>query len=76
MKKSRAHKLGVLIEFLVFGIAIGVTEDLIAVKFATGETITWGVVGIVILVAIPFAILGELIVDNIDFGKYLEKWFK
>lgn len=73
MEKSRAHKIGVLLEFLIFGIVVGVVEDLIAVKFATGEAITWEIVWIIVLVAIPFAILGELIVDNIDLGKYIEK---
>lgn len=58
-------KLEVFLEFLVFGVIMGIVEDLIAVKFATGETITWSVVLIVTLVAIPFAAVGELIVDRI-----------
>lgn len=62
-------------EFLIFGIIVGVVEDLAAVKIVTGEPITWKVVGIVVLVAIPFAIFGEVIFDNINFAKYLKKWF-
>jgi hypothetical protein len=73
MNKRKAHRIGVFFEFLVFGIIIGIAEDLIVVAFATGEPITWKIVGIVVLVAIPFAILGELIVDNIDFTKHIEK---
>jgi hypothetical protein len=54
------------LEFLVFGIAMGVTEDLIAVTLATGEPFTWRIFFIVVLVAIPFAVIGELIVDKKD----------
>jgi hypothetical protein len=68
-------KLEVVIELVVFGIIIGVLEDIIAIKLTTGEPITWGVVGIVVLVAIPFAILGEVVFDNIDLAKYLKRWF-
>lgn len=50
-----------IFELLVFGIAIGVIEDLIAIKFATNEPITFSVVVIVVIVAIPFAILGEVV---------------
>lgn len=75
MKKSSAHRIGVMLEFFIFGVLIGITEDLLAIKFATDAEITWNVIWIVLLVAIPFAILGELVVDNIDMGKYVEKWF-
>lgn len=75
MKKSSAHRIGVMLEFFIFGVLIGITEDLIAIKFATDAEITLDVIWIVVLVAIPFAILGELVVDNIDMGKYVEKWF-
>jgi hypothetical protein len=63
----------VFLEFLIFGIFMGVTEDLIALTLSTGEPITWGILGIVTLVAIPFAILGELIVDKIDFLQFFSK---
>ncbi len=45
---------------------MGVTEDLIALKLATGEPLTLRVIAIVTIVAIPFAALGELIVDRQD----------
>jgi len=45
---------------------MGVTEDVIAVYLVTGVHITWRAIFIIILVAIPFAIIGELIVDRID----------
>lgn len=68
--------LEVLFEFLIFGIVIGVVEDLIAVKFTTGASITWHTVGLVVLIAIPFAILGELIADHIDFVKLYKRIFR
>ncbi|MGM5481441.1 MAG: hypothetical protein ACQESE_03445 [Nanobdellota archaeon] len=59
------RKLELFLEFLIFGIVMGVVEDLIAVKVASGEAITWNVIWVVTLVAIPFAIIGELIVDRV-----------
>ena len=53
-------------EFLIFGVIMGVIEDLIVVKLSTGEPITWKILGIITLVAIPFAAIGELIVDRIE----------
>ena len=57
-------RLEVFLEFLLFGVVMGIGEDLLAVYLSTGETITWHIVGIVIIVAIPFAAIGELIVDR------------
>ncbi|UCG95335.1 MAG: hypothetical protein JSV92_04825 [archaeon] len=59
------RRIEVFLEFLIFGIAMGVVEDMIAVVLATGEPITWNILVIVTLVAIPFAAIGELIVDRI-----------
>lgn len=69
-------KLEVMFEFLLFGIVVGIAEDLLAVKLATGEAITWRVIGIIVLIAIPFAILGEVFVDKIDFIKIYRRVFK
>lgn len=66
-------KIEVMFEFLVFGIIIGITEDLLAIKLATGEPITLKTVGIIIILAIPFAILGEIIADRIDFVNIYKK---
>jgi len=60
-------RLEVFIEFLIFGVVMGVVEDLIAVTLVTGAQITWRMISIIILVAIPFAAVGELIVDRIEF---------
>lgn len=63
-KRVFSRKTEIFLEFLLFGVAIGIIEDLIAIKFATGDPITWGVIGIAIVVAIPFAFLGEVIIDR------------
>ena len=68
-------KLEVFLEFLIFGIVIGVIEDVIAVTVTTGEPITWKIIGIIVVIAIPFAYLGEVVADQIDFTKHLERWF-
>ncbi len=56
----------VFLEFLIFGVIMGIIEDLIAVTLSTGEPLTWKILGIITLVAIPFAAVGELIVDRIE----------
>lgn len=67
------QRVEVFFEFFAFGVVVGVAEDLIALRVAAQEPITWKVVGIVVLIAIPFAILGELVVDRIDFVKLFKK---
>jgi len=74
-KEVNWKKREVIFEFLIFGILIGITEDLIAIKFATGEPIIFKIIGIVILIAIPFAVLGEVIFDRIDFASMLKRLF-
>lgn len=68
---TRLKKLR-LIEFLVIGVAMGVLEDLIAIAFATEETINFQVIWIVLLVAIPFAFISEVVVDH---PRFWEKIF-
>ncbi|MFP4654540.1 MAG: hypothetical protein ACLFMM_02505 [Methanohalobium sp.] len=60
------------LEFLIVGIGMGVVEDLLAVKIATGVVIDINVIIVVTLVAIPFAAFSELIVDREDF-KFLKR---
>lgn len=72
--KEKLNRIEVFFEFLIFGVIIGIVEDVIAVKLTTGHPITWKVVGIIFFVTIPFAIVGELIVDRVDFvGKVHRK---
>lgn len=60
------YRLEIFLEFLIFGVIMGIVEDLIVVTLVTGGSITLRTVLIVILVAIPFAAIGELIVDRVD----------
>jgi len=55
-------KIGRLAEFFVIGVVVGIAEDLIAVYLSTGQ-FSFKIVWIVALVAIPFAVISELIVD-------------
>lgn len=69
-------KWEVIFEFLIFGIVIGIVEDVIAVKLATGASLNWDILVIIVLIAIPFAFLGEVVADNIDFSKILKRIFE
>ena len=73
MKKSTKKRLEVFFEFLIFGIALGIVEDILAIWFATDAKITPHVFLIVLLVTIPFAALGELIVDRVHWFKWIRK---
>ncbi|MDY6765801.1 MAG: hypothetical protein SVW77_00380 [Candidatus Nanohaloarchaea archaeon] len=52
------------LEFLVIGVVMGVAEDLLAVKLATGAPLDLSVLWIVVAVAVPFAAVSELLVDR------------
>lgn len=60
---SRLKKLR-LVEFLVIGVLMGVLEDVIAIFFATDAAINFRVILVVLLVAIPFAFISEIVVDH------------
>ncbi len=53
-------------EFLILGLGVGVVEDLLAVFLATDAQFSLNLLVIIFLVALPFALLGELVVDKID----------
>jgi len=76
MKMTKWHKMEVIFELLLFGIIIGITEDLLAIKLATNEPITLRVITIVIMIAVPFAIIGEIVFDRIDFAKIFQRIFE
>ena len=73
---NKWDKAEVIFELLVFGIVIGIAEDLLAIKLATDQIINWRVVWIVIAVAIPFAIIGEVVFDRIDFASIFKRIFE
>ena len=60
------RRFEVFIEFLIFGVIMGIIEDLIAITLSTGEPLTWKILGIITLVSVPFAAVGELIVDRME----------
>lgn len=60
-----------LVEFLIIGVVMGTLEDLLAVIFATDAKFSWHILGIVFLVALPFAFISEVIVDHPNFWKKL-----
>jgi len=70
---SKWKKLEVMFEFLLFGILIGITEDIIAIKLTTGASITLRMIGIIVLIAIPFAIIGEMIADRVNLAGTFKK---
>ena len=57
-------------EFFVIGLLFGIIEDLLAIEAVSETVITWRVVGIVALIALPFAIVSELIVDGKDIFRH------
>jgi len=71
---ERRKRIERFVEFLLVGVAMGVIEDVLAVKLATGEPITLEVIGVVFMVALPFAVFSELIVDDTDFLERFKKW--
>ncbi|HRZ85470.1 MAG TPA: hypothetical protein P5277_01695 [Candidatus Paceibacterota bacterium] len=62
----------VFFEFLIFGVLLGIIEDLTAFYFAIGNQITFNVVLIATIVSIPFAFVGEFLIDGINFSKSFE----
>ena len=72
MKISRLR----LLEFFIVGLALGVIEDLIAIWLATDSYIDLRVILIAALVALPFAIISEIIVDQKRFPKFIKKLLK
>ncbi len=59
------------LEFFVIGVVFGLGEDLLAIKITTGASINAKMVWITLLIAFPFAIFTELIVDHPKFWKKL-----
>lgn len=58
--------LEVFLEFMIFGMVMGIIEDILVITIATQEPVSFSMVGIVALVTLPFAIFGEIIVDRHD----------
>ncbi len=65
-----------ILEFFIIGLVFGITEDILAVLIATDAEFSWNIVWIVALIALPFAIVSELVVDRIHFDKIRRWWNK
>ena len=65
-----------VIEFLVIGVLFGLIEDIIAVRAVSEVMIDLKVIGTVLLVAIPFAVISELVVDHPRFWEVLRLYKK
>lgn len=64
LKLFKNPRIHVFLEFLIFGFILGAIEDILAVMLATGEPFSWKMLAIVFIVTIPFAAVGEFIVDK------------
>lgn len=58
-------------EFFIVGLMMGISEDLMAIYFATGETITIHIFIIASIVSLPFAFFSELVVDHPNFWPHV-----
>jgi hypothetical protein len=69
MKKSKKINRVRLIEFFIVGVVCGVIEDLIAIMLVTDGGFEWRHLFVAIVVALPFAVVSEIVVDHPDFWK-------
>ena len=72
MKLSRLR----LLEFFIIGLVLGVVEDLIAIFLAPDVKIDIRVFLIAAFVALPLAIISEIIVDQKRFPKFIKRLLK
>jgi hypothetical protein len=56
-----------ILEFVVAGILLDLTENIISIKLATDAELNPKVFLIALLVVVPFAVVTELIIDHPDF---------
>ena len=56
-----------ILEFVVAGLILDLTENIISIKLTTDAELNFKVFLIAFLVVIPFAILTELIIDHPEF---------
>lgn len=73
---KKYKKIEVFMEFLMFGVILGVIEDLIAFYLSTGNQVTYTGVLIAVLIVIPFAFIGEVLIDRINYIKILTKYYR
>lgn len=71
-KNKFIKHLEIFLEFMIFGMVMGVIEDLIAISILTGEVFTLNTIWIVTMVTLPFAILGEIFIDRKDWFSFIK----
>ena len=62
-----------IIEFLFIGVFVGMIEDLLAIIITTDAKIDPKMIFVVLLIALPFAFLSEIVVDHPKFWKLFFK---
>lgn len=73
-KESKKHKRFFrFLEFFIIGFVFGVIEDMMVVVLATDANITGHTLLVAAFVALPFAVLSELIVDKPEVRNFLHK---
>ena len=74
-KESRKHaRLFRFLEFFVVGLLLGILEDVLVVALATDASITRHTFIIAAIVALPFAVLSELVVDKPEVRSFLKRF--
>ena len=64
------------LEFFFIGFLMGIAEDLIAIELATDAKITPHIIIVAAIVAFPFAVLSELIIDYKRLKNARKRWLK
>lgn len=64
------------LEFFFIGFLMGIAEDLITIKLATEAKITPHVIIVAAIVALPFAVLSELVIDYKRLKNARKRWLK
>jgi hypothetical protein len=65
-----------LLEFFLIGLVMGIVEDVLAILLATDAKIDLRVVAVAGLVALPFAVISELVVDQRWFPAFVKRLLK
>ena len=65
-----------IVEFIIIGLVVNSLDNVIAVKYAAGAELNWGIFARIFLFVVPFAILSELIVDHPEFWKKIMRFLK
>ena len=76
MTSFKKHIINHFLEFFIIGFIMGVAEDLIAILLATDAEITPHVIFIAAIVALPFAVVSELVIDYKRIKRARQRWLE